>query len=50
MLSNAAKDFEDDDSIIPSTPLKWLWITFVVIFIDQITKWTAEGSLELLSA
>ena len=37
----------DDDSIIPSTPLKWLWISFVVIFIDQITKWTAEGSLEL---
>ena len=40
----------DDDSIIPSTPLKWLWVTFVVIFIDQITKWTAEGSLELLDA
>lgn len=39
-----------DDSIIPSTPLKWLWVSFVVIFIDQITKWTAEGSLELLSA
>ncbi len=38
----------EDDSIIPSTPLKWLWVTFVVIFIDQITKWTAEGSLDLI--
>lgn len=27
--------------------LKWLWVSFVVVFIDQITKWTAEGSLEL---
>ena len=27
--------------------LKWLWITFVVIFSDQITKWMAEASLEL---
>jgi signal peptidase II len=27
--------------------LKWLWISFVVVFIDQLTKWTAEGSLEL---
>ena len=50
MPSGVPEDLEDDDSIIPSTPLKWLWITFVVIFIDQITKWTAEGSLELLSA
>lgn len=32
---------------MPSTALKWLWVSFVVIFIDQITKWTAEGSLEL---
>lgn len=39
---------EDDDSI--SSPLKWLWISFVVIFIDQITKWMAESSLELLSS
>ena len=45
--SNVTKEVEDD-SILPSTPLKWLWITFVVIFIDQITKWTAEGSLDLL--
>ena len=30
-----------------TSALKWLWISFVVIFIDQITKWTAEGSLEL---
>lgn len=27
--------------------LKYLWITFVVIFIDQITKWMAEANLEL---
>ncbi len=27
--------------------LRWLWITFVVIFIDQITKWMAEANLEL---
>ena len=27
--------------------LKWLWITFVIIFSDQITKWMAEASLEL---
>ena len=27
--------------------LKWLWVTFVVIFIDQITKWMAEANLEL---
>lgn len=40
----------EDESIIPSTPLKWLWITFVIILIDQITKWMAESSLELLSA
>ena len=32
---------------MPSTALKWLWVSFVVIFIDQITKWSAEGSLEL---
>ena len=40
----------EDDNSIPSTPLKWLWITFVIILIDQITKWMAESSLELLSA
>ncbi|MEE9444686.1 MAG: signal peptidase II [Cocleimonas sp.] len=27
--------------------LKYLWITFVVVFIDQITKWMAEANLEL---
>lgn len=27
--------------------LKWLWITFVIVFIDQITKWMAEANLEL---
>jgi len=27
--------------------LKYLWISFVVIFIDQITKWMAEANLEL---
>jgi len=40
----------DDDSNTAGTPLKWLWISFVIIIIDQITKWTAESSLELLSA
>ncbi len=40
----------EEDNSIPSTPLKWLWITFVIILIDQITKWMAESSLELLSA
>ena len=30
-----------------SPQLKWLWITFVIIFIDQITKWMAEANLEL---
>ncbi len=30
-----------------SSQLKWLWITFVVVFIDQITKWMAEANLEL---
>ena len=39
-----------DDGVIPSTPLKWLWLTFVIILIDQITKWMAESSLELISA
>lgn len=39
----------EDDTYIPSSPLKWLWITFVIILIDQITKWMAESSLELLS-
>ena len=27
--------------------LKYLWIAFVVVFIDHITKWMAEASLEL---
>lgn len=27
--------------------LKWLWVSFVVVFIDQITKWMAEANLEL---
>jgi len=27
--------------------LKWIWISFVVVFIDQITKWMAEANLEL---
>ncbi len=26
--------------------LKWLWITFVVVSIDQITKWFAEAQIE----
>lgn len=39
----------NDDTLIHSNPLKWLWVSFVVIFIDQITKWTAESSLTLLS-
>ena len=32
---------------MPSGMLKYLWVTFVVIFIDQITKWMAEANLEL---
>jgi len=39
-----------EDEMLPSSPLKCLWISFVVILIDQITKWTAESSLELISA
>jgi len=40
---------EEDDGVIPSTPLKWLWLTFVIILVDLITKWSAESSLDLLS-
>ncbi len=25
--------------------LKWLWVTFVVIFLDQITKWMADAQI-----
>ncbi len=32
---------------VPSGMLKYIWITFVVVFIDQITKWMAEANLEL---
>jgi len=32
---------------LPSGMLKYLWISFVVVFIDQITKWMAEADLEL---
>jgi len=39
---------ENDDGTI-STPLKWLWVSVVVILIDQVSKWMAESSLELLS-
>ena len=30
--------------------LKWLWITFIVVFIDQITKWMAEAQIEYTTA
>lgn len=26
--------------------LKWLWITFIVVFMDQITKWMAEAQIQ----
>jgi len=26
--------------------LKWLWISFVVIFLDQVTKWMAEAQIQ----
>jgi len=26
--------------------LKWLWITFVVVFLDQITKWMAQAQID----
>jgi len=29
-----------------SSALKWLWITFVVVSIDQITKWFAEAQID----
>ena len=30
--------------------LKWLWITFIVVFLDQITKWMAEAQLDYTTA
>lgn len=27
--------------------LKWLWVTILVVFFDQLTKWMAEANLEL---
>ena len=50
MPKNVKDIIDDEDGVIHNTPLKWLWISFVIIFIDQITKWTAESSLALLSA
>ena len=47
MPNKQATDLSDDSNILSNTSLKWLWVSFVVIFIDQITKWTAESSLEL---
>ena len=29
-----------------SNSLKWLWITFVIVSIDQITKWFAEAQID----
>ena len=26
--------------------LKWLWITFVVVFLDQLTKWMADAQID----
>jgi len=48
MPNTNTQDKLEDDSFISGTPLKWLWISFVVVIIDQITKMIAEGSLELL--
>lgn len=47
MLNKQDSESSVDSNILSNTPLKWLWVSFVVIFIDQITKWTAESSLEL---
>jgi len=30
--------------------LKWLWITFIVVFIDQLSKWMAEAQIEYTTA
>ncbi len=27
--------------------LKWLWVTILIVFFDQLTKWMAEANLEL---
>ncbi len=48
MPNKQASDLFVDSNVLSNTSLKWLWVSFVVIFIDQITKWTAESSLELL--
>jgi len=50
MLNNTNKLSNADSTDVEqsrSPHLKWLWITFVIIFIDQITKWMAEANLEL---
>ncbi len=51
MLDSSNNTPDDSDSLdndkSRSPQLKWLWITFVIIFIDQITKWMAEANLEL---
>ena len=26
--------------------LKWIWITFVVVFLDQLTKWMAQAQID----
>jgi signal peptidase II len=46
--NNKQESIDSSDAEQSRSPqLKWLWITFVIIFIDQITKWMAEANLEL---
>lgn len=32
--------------MVNANMLKWIWISAIVIFVDQITKWTAEAHLK----
>lgn len=42
-----SESIEEESGLFSSGALKWLWVSFVVIFLDQITKWMAEANLEL---